>query len=109
MIDNGFCFGDPKWDETLANNVGNWCQKVITEMADSIVDLSQFKPYIDKVKNISDDIITEIVDEIPTEWNLTTAQSTALKSFLMGQRDDIENIVEANKSIFKNLKDVEKK
>jgi len=100
IIDHGYCFGRPNWDTSIINKIGTWNRNALKEMRDCIQGPDPFRVYIEKVKSLSNEFITEIVDGIPVEWNVSPSEREALKRFLFGQRDKIEEIINQYKNLF---------
>lgn len=106
IIDHGHCFGTPNWDKKIDQKLGTWTPNYLKPMAANIVGTNPFTEYIDRIKNIRDDFIDEIVDAIPSEWDVPTDERTALSMFLKGQRDSIDTILYEKKvkDLFPNVK-----
>jgi hypothetical protein len=101
IIDHGHCFGNPNWDVSLVQKIGTWnSQNLMNEIAECITGNDPFRIYIQKIRSISDDFINKIIDEVPAEWQLLQSEKEALRSFLIGQRDRIEEIILGSKGRF---------
>lgn len=105
IIDHGHCFGSPKWDASLVDKVGTWNGNVMPEVANCIEGTDPFRIHVEKIKkSLSNELISKIVNEVPNEWEITSEERKALKAFLIGQRDRIEEIILNNKNLFPKWK-----
>lgn len=102
IIDHGHCFGRPNWHISIIQKIGTWNGNVLPEVANCIMGSDPFRNYIERIQNLSNEFFSKIVDEIPAEWGISNNERNALKSFLMGQRDRIKEIIFQYKNLFPN-------
>ena len=105
IIDHGHCFGQPQWTENITDNVGKWDKNYIPELVEDITNMESFDPYLQRLHNIEDKIIEDIVNNIPTVWDISKNEKNALINYLSAQRNKVEEILELNKTIFPNWKE----
>lgn len=93
MIDHGKCFpGDYLWDkETLKLTPEHRYNMPIYKWALShIPNENELYESAHEIKLQEENIIKEILDDIPKEWEVTKVEKEALLSFLMNQQHDLE-------------------
>lgn len=102
IIDHGHCFGNPNWDTSIINKIGTWNKNALQEMRNCIFGSNPFFEYINRIKSLSNEFLSRIVNNVPEEWGINTDERNALKSFLRGQRDKIDDIIYKYKNLFPN-------
>jgi HipA-like kinase len=66
MIDQGFCFNAGEWDFPDAPLRGLYSR---TRVYEAVVGMESFEPWLERLENgIGDQILEEIVGEVPAEW-----------------------------------------
>jgi hypothetical protein len=103
-IDFGHCFGGPNWNVDVDKAVGTWCGASITELNTLISGADPFRVPLDRLKDLSRDEIDAIVNSVPSEWNLSADEASALKRFIVGQAGQAESILFAHRAKFPNWK-----
>ena len=104
IIDHGHCFSGPQWGEELSSIVGSWKPSVFPEMVESISGMDTFQLFIQRILGLDDDFIANAVNNIPDQWVLSDSERGALMTFIRGQRNKVQSIIENNKNLFPNLK-----
>jgi len=96
-IDNSHLFRGALWTvnrlEKMASHIQLNYRRTYGILLKKFLRPEHFEPYLAKIKNISDDEIRCIIDDLPVEWLPLDADRDALYQFLGIQRDKIEKIV----------------
>lgn len=89
MIDHGKCFpGGFYWTtKTLKKEPKKVLKKKSNLWCASLLDSpDEMTPYIDRIINIPEERIFEIVNKIPEDWQVSDAEKTALSDYLIRSR-----------------------
>ncbi len=92
-IDHGHCFGSPNWDESTTKAIGQH-YGIMADLKNCVQERKTFDPYIQKLGSLSEETVSQIISQIPAEWNLPLNHRDALKEFIMGQKDKMASILE---------------
>jgi len=71
-------------------------------MAALISGETPFATSLAKLKGITEGQINELLLSVPSEWGLSTAECTALREFILRQREKVGEILEQNRNLFPN-------
>lgn len=97
MIDHGRCFpGGYTWSQntlTQKLNYENNGQETYRWIF-SILNKEDFTSFVDKIVNLPNESIYEIIESIPEEWEVSKEEREALYNFLIGQKKDLPNIID---------------
>jgi len=92
-IDHGHCFGAPAWDVNIAQNVDRDNLQVIPGLMECVVGATPFQTFIDRLRSLDRTTIDTIINQIPADWGLSTAEMTALANFLEARKNRVEAIL----------------
>lgn len=96
MIDHGKCFpGGYTWSpQTLIKKRNKKLSYRDTyQWALSILNHEEFTSYIDKIVSVPNELILEVIQSIPKEWQVTLEEREALYQFLVEQKDRLPNLI----------------
>lgn len=97
MIDHGDCFpGKFQWTkETLQQGhqaltfkaAYKWCVSVVK-------DRNQLYSFVEKVRTLSDELIDQVIQAIPDDWEVDREEKEALRDYLVKGKDVLPQLVE---------------
>lgn len=98
-IDNSHLFKSGRWKleslNDLATSLKVYYRYSFGLLLKECLKPEDFQPYLDKVKNMTDEQIETVVQEIPEEWlPLTAPERPALIQFIKMRRDRVDDIWE---------------
>lgn len=96
MIDHGRCFpGRYQWSaETLKENpVYNFHWPFYHWTYSLLHDHDELRVFMEKIINLPNESIYEVINSIPAEWNVSTEDKNALYEFLLKQKSNLPDIV----------------
>lgn len=89
-IDNSHLFGSGRWRSEklprLVTRVSLNRRRAFGALLRRYLKQSDFTPFVERLKAISEDEFSEILDEIPAEWNLPQQEKAALLAFWQRRR-----------------------
>lgn len=95
-IDNSHLFRSGKWTaESLQKQISRikiYYQRSYGVLLKQFLGPDDFRPYVEKVKNIGDERIEELIGEIPVEWLPEQTDRQILARFVKKRRDLAEYI-----------------
>lgn len=97
-IDNSHLFRSSRWNidslQKLGTKIKVYYYQHYRNLLKDILSAQDFVPYREKIKNLSNEIIDNIVEEIPKEWLPDEAESKALANYIKLRRDMTDEIWE---------------
>ncbi len=95
LIDHGHAFGGPEWTEHTLKNLQN-----STKFFANVVSLTNiprkmevFEPFLLQLEALTSEEIQAIINSVPGDWGLRTADSKALLDFLVTRKDKVREIL----------------
>ncbi len=98
LVDQGHAFGGPNWDQhslkTLQDNATLHVNAGI--FPDIPYKMDVFEPLLIRLEALTRDEIEAIIDGVPSDWGLHSADRNALLDFLVARKDKVRNILQTH-------------
>lgn len=108
LIDHSHCFTGPRWTaeslRALAGSIKPMNCQVHIELAHLVSGESPFDKWLGILENISNEQINAIIDEIPSEWNISEDEKSAIVEFLVVRRYSVRPLLVSMQGQFPNWK-----
>jgi hypothetical protein len=95
LIDHGHAFGGPNWDEhtlkTLQGSTKLFANAVNLSNVPKTIDV--FEPFLLKLETLSPGEIQAIIESVPADWGLHSANRKALLDFLVVRKDKVRAVI----------------
>jgi len=93
-IDHADCFATAAWSAPdLGGLVGSWEGIVDPRIAAMVMGDDAFRPALERLRNVVDETLREIVRQVPESWGLDTHDRDAIVQFLALQRDAVPTLL----------------
>jgi len=101
-IDHGHCFGNPTWDQTLAQRSDQDHCPLMNELLGGIAGPNPFGSYFARLQDLTNEIIGAIVNQIPSDWGVSDLERQALNEFLSKRGVKVAEIITRHKAQMPN-------
>jgi hypothetical protein len=92
MIDHGFAFNGPHWDLPDSAITGLYPRRMVYETVQSLDD---FEPWLSRVRNFPEDIISRALGQLPPQWVATDEPAlNKLMEALLRRRKRIPELIQ---------------
>jgi len=93
MVDNGFVFEGPHWRYSESPILGLYFRTLIYS---SVRGLSDFEPWLERIRNFPEEVVDQAVKQIPPAWiEGEEAELERLLERLLARRKRVADLVEA--------------
>jgi hypothetical protein len=101
VIDHGHCLGGPNWNAALLRDpIDGGIGAIVKPMANLIDGVDPFKTPLSKLHELTKLHLENTLLAIPTEWNLTQDEKSAIIDFIMERKIYVESILNQNHNLF---------
>jgi hypothetical protein len=95
LIDHGHAFGGPDWDEhklkTLQNSTNSFAN--IINLSNIPRKMGVFEPFLLQLEALTPEDIEAIINTVPIDWGLHSADRKALLDFLVARKASVRQII----------------